>query len=363
VWLEATAEVTRQLLANRTEPALDLVVRSVAECAEADVASLVLKADNGEWMMRARAGLFGGYPVGTSMDTGATLTGRIIRSARSEVGSDFQGEIAGDHSYVAAIGAPILGVAGQVLGVVGVARWAGHPLFTEEDVELLAHFAQEVGAALDLDRARHHQEAARLGEERDRIAADLHDHVIQELFATAMGLQNVASGLTDQSQQAQVLGYVESLDETIRRIRQIIFTVQTHRWNLNSLQGRLLTVLGQEAEALGFSAEIEFAGPLRLGISDDLAEDMVAVVREGLTNVAKHAHARHASIAVSLVEEVVTVTITDDGIGMNDPTRDSGLANLRRRAESRGGRFTVSSPETGGTRVEWSAPVSSEARG
>jgi GAF domain-containing protein len=217
-------------LANRTQPALDLVVRSVAECAKADVASLVLKADNGEWVMRARAGEFRGYPVGYPMDTGGTLAGWIIRSAQAERIDDFGQEFGGENPFVAAIGAPILGLAGQVLGVVGVARMAGRPLFTEEDVEQPSNFTLQVGAALDLDRGRTDRETARLGAERDRIAADL----------------------------------------------------------------RLIAVLDQGAAALGFAAEIEFAGPLRLGISDDLAEDIVAVVREGLSNVATHARAGHA---------------------------------------------------------------------
>lgn len=119
-------------------------------------------------------------------------------------------------------------------------------------------------------------------------------------------------------------------------------------------------MLDQQADALGFGPEIEFAGPLRLGISDELAEDIVALVREGLSNVAKHARARNTRIAVSLVEEVVTVSITDDGVGMDTATRDSGLANLRHRAESRGGRFTVTNPAGGGTYLGWTALITSE---
>ncbi len=358
-WLEATAEITRQLLSNHLQPALDLMVSYAAECADADVAYLALKADSGQWVMRSRAGEYAGYPVGEPMDVGPTLAGRVIRSARAELVDDLRREIVENHRFAAAIGAPILGVAGQVLGVVGVARKAGRPLFTEEDVGLLSDFTRQIGAALDLDRARSDGETARLTEERDRIASDLHDHVIQELFATAMGLQNVASALTIPGQQSQILGYAESLDETIRRIRQTIFTVQSHRWNADNLQGRLLAVLDQEAEALGFAPEIEFAGPLRLGICDDLAEGIIAVVREALSNVAKHARARHARIAVSLVDEVVTVTVADDGIGIDGPIRDSGLANLRYRAECRGGRFTVTSPAEGGTRLEWTAQIPS----
>jgi hypothetical protein len=126
--------------------------------------------------------------------------------------------------------------------------------------------------------------------------------------------------------------------------------------NLRDARGR-----HDPGDALGFNAQIEFAGPLRLVISDDLADDIVAVVREGLSNVAKHARARHARVAVSLFDEVVTVTVTvtvtDDGVGIDGPSRDSGLANLRYRTECRGGCFTASVPEGGGTRLEWTAQV------
>lgn len=296
------------------------------------------------------------------IDPERSLAGRVIGSGRPELVVDYAAEFAGAGPtvFVAAIGAPILGETGQVLGVLNVARATGNAPFSTEDADQLANFTRQVGAALDLDRSRTDREAARLGEERDRIAADLHDHVIQELFATAMGLQNVASALTLPGQQSQVLAYVESLDETIRRIRQTIFTVQSHHWNLDSVQGRLLTVLDQQSDALGFNPEIEFAGPLRLGISDELADDIVAVVREGLSNVAKHARARHARITVSLVDEIVTVTVTDDGDGLDGPTRDSGLANLRHRAECRGGCFIISSAAGGGTRLEWTAQVASD---
>lgn len=361
-WLEASADVTRKLLADHTQSALDLVVRYAASGADADAASLVLKTLDDEWTVRARSGENSGITLGEMVDPESSLAGRVIRSAEIELVDDYTSEIAGARltAFTAAIGAPILGETGQVLGVLSIARATGRPLFTAEDAELLGNFTRQIGAALDLDRARSDREAARLTEERDRIAADLHDHVIQELFATAMGLQNIASALTLPDQQSQVRGYAVSLDETIRRIRQTIFTVQSHHWNLDSVQGRLLTVLDQQSQALGFAPEIEFAGPLRLGICDDLAEDIVAVVREGLSNVAKHARAQHARIAVSLVDEVVTVTIADDGIGIDSPIRDSGLGNLRRRAEYRGGRFTVSSPAEGGTRLEWTVQISSD---
>ena len=152
-------------------------------------------------------------------------------------------------------------------------------------------------------------------------------------------------------------GFVESLDATIRRIRTTIFQLEVSRPAPDDLQQRLLTVLDEENAALGFEAGIAFAGALGLGVPIALADDLVAVLREAVSNTARHANATSVEVRVSLAGAVVTLDITDNGRGVGTPARSSGLANLRRRAEAHGGALLLAVPDGGGTHLRWTGQV------
>ena len=250
--------------------------------------------------------------------------------------------------------APLTTAAGEQ-AALAVGRLASRPAFTPAELDQLVDFAHHAGIALELDRARADREQLRRLQDRDRIAADLHDHVIQELFATGMGLEGLVHGLDRPEHRTRVLGYVDRIDTTIRRIRTSIFQLHHATGDQASLQQRLLEILEEERPALGFSAHIEFAGPLDLATTADLREDACAVVREALSNIAKHARASTASLQIAVAGDRLTVQVTDDGRGIDNPSHSSGLTNLRRRAAAHHGSLEIGRPDGGGTRLTWTA--------
>jgi signal transduction histidine kinase len=192
--------------------------------------------------------------------------------------------------------------------------------------------------------------------EHDRIAADLHDHVIQELFATGMGLQGMLSGIERPDLQARLVASVDALDNTIRQIRATIFQLQHDQVGTAPLKHRLLEVVEEERAALRAPVDVRFSGPLDDQLPAHLVEDVVAVIREALSNTARHAHASNVRMSVAMTGGTLEVQVEDDGIGLDNPARSSGLANLRRRAERHRGTFDVTSPAEGGTSLRWTVP-------
>jgi two-component system, NarL family, sensor histidine kinase DevS len=246
----------------------------------------------------------------------------------------------------------------QVRGVLWAGRRRGQPAFGPEELDMAAGFANQAALAIELAEARAEQQRVAMLDERDRIAADLHDHVIQRLFAAGLGLQSTAATLGPGTPADRILVAVDELDDTIRQIRTSIFQLQQVRTPaVRGLRARLLDVATELTAVLGFAPALRLSGLLDT-LPDDLGEDVVAVVRESLTNVARHARARAVEIDVAAVESRLTVEVRDDGIGLGSRDRRSGLHNLQRRAEQRGGTFEVRAPEPAGTWLSWSVPLS-----
>jgi signal transduction histidine kinase len=224
---------------------------------------------------------------------------------------------------------------------------------------MAAGFAAHASVALELADSRTAEQKLVLLEDRDRIAMDLHDHVIQELFAIGLGLEGVAARLTDAPVlSGRVQQAVADIDRTIRRIRTSIFAL---RGPLDGATGgvrqAIMEVTSELTAVLGFPPHVSFAGHLDFLADQSLTDDVTAVVRETLTNTAKHAHAARASVDVTLADRALTITVTDDGTGLRDTDRASGTANLRGRAERRGGSFTLAPANAGGTIAIWKVPV------
>jgi signal transduction histidine kinase len=244
----------------------------------------------------------------------------------------------------------------SVHGVLCVVRLRGRHAFTAEDLDMTGGFANQASVALELARARGEQQRAALLDERERIAADLHDHVIQRLFASGLSLQALAATLGPGKAADRVVATVADLDTTIAQIRTAIFALQqVPRAGSPSLRSRLLDVVNDVAAALGFDPGVRFSGLLDT-LPADLTDDLLAVLREALTNVARHAHATTVDVELTATPEVLTLVVRDDGVGMGGSTRRSGLANLHHRADRHHGTLTVDSRVTG-TRLTWSAPL------
>jgi signal transduction histidine kinase len=252
---------------------------------------------------------------------------------------------------------PLLG-ASTVRGVLSAGRFRGRLAFTAADLDGANGFANQAALALELAEARAEQRRAEMLDERERIAADLHDHVIQRIFASGLSLQAVAATLGAGRETDRIMGTIKDLDDTISQIRTTIFQLQlTGQSPSKGVRARVLDVVGDVTPALGFNPAVRFAGLLEGTVPDDLAEDLLAVVREALTNVARHAEASSVEVEVTAEPGSLSLDVRDDGVGLHPGARRSGLANLDRRAEHHGGRLSLKSREPSGTWLRWTVPI------
>jgi PAS domain S-box-containing protein len=217
-------------------------------------------------------------------------------------------------------------------------------------------FSRDITDRLEADRKlKEAEQVLSVLEDRERIARDLHDTVIQRLFAAGMSLQ-VAAAQAGPEVEGRVGSVVDELDATIRDIRQTIFRLTAHKLEPASLRRQIIDVVEQEAEILGFTPEVHFSGAVE-SVDDGRAEHLLAVLREALSNVGRHARASHADVQVDVGPELA-LTVRDDGIGMpSDATPGGGTANLRKRAEDLGGSIEIGPNEPRGTLVRWAVPI------
>jgi PAS domain S-box-containing protein len=254
------------------------------------------------------------------------------------------------------LGIPIV-VGGTGAAVLTVVREIGAAAYGPSDLVLADALAAQAALAFELERARQDREQMMLVGDRERIARDLHDHVIQQLFATGMALQSTLPLIDRAAAGTRVTDAIDSLDETIREIRNTIYNLSVPMSGNRRLRARILELVETAAESLGYAPSVRFDGPIDVGVPDTLAPQVLAVVREALSNAARHARAESVSVQVGVAAGSLTVTVVDDGIGAGDPVRSSGLANLDQRARLLGGHFDISLPDEGGTRIDWVVPL------
>jgi signal transduction histidine kinase len=256
-----------------------------------------------------------------------------------------------------------LGPGGEVRGVLTAGRHQGALPLPPAAVDMLITFAAQAGIGLEL--AEHRREAQRLElfEDRDRIARDLHDLVIQRLFATGMSLQGTTAMMSDPEVMQRVEKAVDALDETIRDIRSTIFSLQSRgAVEHPAVRGRILGVVEEMAESLGYPPGLRMAGQLDTRVPAPIAGQLLAALREALANAAKHAKASRVDITVEAATDLV-LTVRDNGTGLGEPTRRSGLANLAERAAELGGAMRATTAEGGGTELEWRVPLPDRHQG
>jgi signal transduction histidine kinase len=255
------------------------------------------------------------------------------------------------------LGVPIA-VRGKVFGNLYLCDKRGGQPFSESDQELAVGLASAAGIAVE--NARLHSRVAELAtlEDRERIARDLHDTVIQRLFAIGLGLQATMRLVTDKQVAGRLNTAIDDLDTTVRDVRAAIFELHTARLPGRSVRQELIQLCTESEQALGFGPVVRFNGPIDSAVSEDLADELFAVTRESLTNIAKHARAQSVEVAIEVFERWLDVTITDDGRGY-DPTAPAGqgVQNLRARAARLDGSFEIGAVGAGGTRVHWRVPL------
>jgi len=255
------------------------------------------------------------------------------------------------------LGVPIR-VRGQVFGNLYLCDKAGGEPFSDVDEELTVALATAAGVAID--NARLHGRVAELArfEDRDRIARDLHDTVIQRLFAVGLGLQGSVPLASDPVLAARLEAAIDDLDTTVREIRTVIFQLHAPQLPGGSLRRAVLDLTAQAARSLGFDPSIRFVGAVDTAVDDALVTQLSAVLREALTNVVRHAAAGAVDVAVSWTDGRITLEVRDDGIGPGELSAGGrGLENMVMRARRLGGSCSFGAGADGGAVLTWSVPT------
>jgi PAS domain S-box-containing protein len=229
-------------------------------------------------------------------------------------------------------------------------RSGGHVLV----IAIVRDITERREASEELARAR---AELVLVDDRERIARDLHDTVIQRLFAVGLSLQGAASRAGADPALERMRQAIDDIDDTIRDIRSAIFALHTRRPGGASLRDDVIAIATEAARPLGFEPRVTFAGPIDSAASDAMKEHLAATLREALSNVAKHARASTVGVEVTVAGSDLILRVVDDGVGLGEAGPGNGLANMRDRAEALGGVCDVTSSSTGGTVLEWRVPV------
>jgi signal transduction histidine kinase len=243
----------------------------------------------------------------------------------------------------------------QGLLVVAQAPVGGGQFGDEVDVSMLTTFAGQAALALERARAQDERELLVVLEDRERIARDLHDVVIQRLFATGLHLQST-SRLARADVAARIGGAIDDLDSTIRDIRSAIFELRSPI--AATLRADIRATVDAAAASLGFRPELRLDGPIDSAVPDQIRPDLVAVLRESLSNVVKHARASRVTVQIEAAERRLRLTVSDDGVGVpSEVDERSGLLNIRERAARHGGTIEVTASQPSGITVSWTVPL------
>jgi signal transduction histidine kinase len=368
-WLRASADVTHRLLSGAdASEVLALVTGQALEMSGADLVVLALPADRGAQLVIEHAvGEGAEEAVGLALPLAASASGIVLNSGKPLSLDDFSADarVAPAARERLRLGPAVvfpLGAPGNVRGILTAGRRPGSMPMSPAAVEMLISFAAQAGIGLEL--AAHRRDAERLAvyEDRDRIARDLHDLVIQRLYATGMSLEGVSARLGDSDNGRRVSGAVDALDETIKEIRSAIFSLHSRPGTDDArLRDQITEVVDQAAGALGFRPALRISGPLD-GLADDVGKHLLSVLREALSNAARHANASRVDVTIEAGLELAVV-VRDNGTGIEPTGRRSGLANLDERAKMLGGALNVGPAEGGGTTLEWRVPCSAGRTG
>ncbi|PLW74562.1 histidine kinase, partial [Streptomyces sp. DJ] len=339
-WLRATTQVTHSLLSGSPHAeVLALIAEHAREITGADLAVVALPVGDGENLaVELAIGREADKHRGLVMPVGGSLSGAAFRGGVPVTSPDVSRDarVSAGPPRFAELGPAVAVPVGTTTGVRGVlflARALGQPDFTGPDTEPLLGFAGQAAVAMELAERQHAAEQVALLEERDRIARDLHDLAVQRIFATGMTLQSAARFIDDGTASERVLRAVGDLDETIGIIRATVFgTPPGAGEEEHDLRARVVRAAGAAAGPLGFAPSLSMEGVLDAEVPEEVADHMVAVLGEALTNVARHAHASRAEVILGTTGSEAVLTVADDGVGIRPGGRRSGLRNLAERA-------------------------------
>jgi signal transduction histidine kinase len=366
--LEVVREITGEILGGSGQDrVLDLIAERALELTDAALAVICVPrraTDASALDVRAAAGSRAAQVRGAVVSTASSLTGEVMRARSAVIAERLPPELAAVADVrpdLRAIGAPVL-IRGEPYGALTVAvSRVGH-----EQRDLVQTFANHAGVIVEYTRARAELDRLLLIEERERIGRDLHDTVIQRLFAMGLELQSLVARHADDEHLAATLGVaIDGLDDIITQIRATIFALQPptltdagSESTAARVHDLVAAIIDEARRPLGFEPELVLPNDPDTRVPGDIAAHLLVVVREALSNIARHASATRASVELDLGPEV-RVRVADNGVGLPPdlPAGGNGLANMRHRAQAVGGEFQINRMVEGGTVLEWRAPA------
>jgi signal transduction histidine kinase len=357
--LEAASEITTELLSGSTsQRALRLVAERAMQLTGGDAAYILLTPHRTrtEFELGAHAGLTRAEVDLVPDDGSDPLVSHVLGNATPILDDLSTTEDPRPDGFGPTVGVPLRSE-DEVAGVIVVLRRKGGEPFRPHQLPLLASFADQAAIVLELAAKQQAQRQLDLFADRDRIARDLHDHVIQRLFAAGMNLEGTLQRSQDPEVRRRLRQTVEQLDQTVREIRTSIFDLHTTPADAQvSLRRRLLDIIAEVTQDGPLSPSVRISGPVDTAVPPKLAEHAEAVVREAVSNAVRHANAATLVVDIDAADQLV-IDVTDDGIGPPDGTRRSGLRNLEERARECGGTLSLTAAGTGGTKLTWAAPL------
>jgi signal transduction histidine kinase len=343
-WLELFGELNQLITPPITLPeALERIVVEVRAAAQAESVTIVQVPDQGAAFVAAR--------VGTQVDITPEEGEGFDAAVRSVVGTgevldfEFRDLVVVLVPLRAHLTVPgVLCVSYQRLGVTDQI----------EERELLTSFAEQAALAIDRTQALEDREQLAVISDRDRIARELHDVVIQRLFATGLQMQSIRQLATTDELRTKMDQNVRDLDQTIRDIRSTIF--ELHNRPQNSLRTEVRDVVREFVSTLGFAPSVQMHGKVDMSVEPKLQQQLTAALREALSNVARHAEAGSASVDLQVTDTHLRLRVSDNGKGVSDDREESGIRNARRRAVMLGGSLDLWPGDPTGTAFIWSVP-------
>jgi signal transduction histidine kinase len=365
-WTDASREIITALLSGVDPPLrpLQLIAEQVRKLTDAEQAIVLVSSDPNlpaaevdTLVVSAAVGLHADNVLGQRVPVEGSTTGGVFRSGAPVITEAFRYPIQAftDVGERPAIVMP-LRAEGTVLGVIAVARNERQQPFDVSYLELVSDFAGHAAIALTVASAREHARELAILADRERIAHDLHDQVIQRLFAVGMDLQGTIARANSQEVTDRLNRTVDDLQATIEDIRTAIFQLQSPTERGGGSRRRIQNMIADLTQNRNIVTSLQMSGPMT-AVGPELAQHAEAVVAEAVSNAVRHSGATRLTIEVAVADEL-SIDVRDNGHGIPpDNQRQSGLANMRRRAEQVGGTCRITSPPEGGTLVHWTAPL------
>lgn len=362
LWREASMDVSGKMMGTGQDaPAegLNLIAERALQVTDAAVAIIAFPDEDGTGMYcAATVGLGAAKLRGRALRLGSPAIAEVLRGGASATvwdSTEILGKSGGAKLGPALVAA--LGPSGPNQGLLILIRQKVAGGFPPTDVEMSAVFGSHVALALELARAHRLREELAVFKDRDRIARDLHDVVIQRLFAAGLSMQSLRRFTADPTALERISAVTGELDETIRELRATIYSLRGATGEKELLSSRILRTIQDGAKSIPFSPRLRLSGAVDSGVPQAVGEHLLAVLSEGLSNAVHHAAASTIEISVTAEPGRLELLVSDDGRGFSNPTLRSGLANMEHRAELLAGVLDIDSAPQSGTRLRWSVPV------